>query len=207
MRAMKMSDKANLLSKFDELEDIVRENTILIKKNRALVSINHDNLHNAYRESYDVTRELLLLQLERARKYIVSSQGKIKIFDYIKKRIEINKKTAKVTEKIISSNELMMEALEESKQVNEDLVLFLEKSLKEQKKYKTRKTELNFSDEEINSLFNLQKENIVNIFRNNSRINQNRKVIQDKIVEVDIISKKVQDLVANFHQMLYKDND
>ena len=28
-------------SKFDELEDIVRENTILIKKNRALVSIMH----------------------------------------------------------------------------------------------------------------------------------------------------------------------
>ncbi len=207
MRAMKMSDKANILSKFDELEDIVRENTILIKKNRALVSINHDNLHNAYRESYDVTRELLLLQLERARKFIVSSQGKIKIFDYLKKRIEINKKTAKVTEKIISSNELMMEALEESKQVNEDLVLFLEKSLKEQRKYKPRKTELNFSDEQINILFNLQKENIVNIFRNNSRINQNRKVIQDKIVEVDIISKKVQDLVANFHQMLYKDEN
>ena len=201
-----MSDKTNILSKFDELEDIVRENTILIKKNRALVSINHDNLHNAYRESYDVTRELLLLQLERARKFIVSSQGKIKIFDYLKKRIEINKKTASVTEKIISSNELMMEALEESKKVNEDLVDFLEKSLKEQKKNKTRKTELNFSDEQINSLFNLQKENIVNIFRNNSRINQNRKVIQDKIVEVDIISKKVQDLVANFHQMLYKDD-
>ena len=38
-----------MFSKFDELEDIVRENTILIKKNRALVSINHDNLHNAYR--------------------------------------------------------------------------------------------------------------------------------------------------------------
>ena len=52
----------------------------------------------------------------------------------------------------------------------------------------------------------MQKENIVNIFRNNSIINQNRKVIQDKIVEVDIISKKVQDLVANFHQMLYKDD-
>ena len=193
--------------KFDELEDIVQENTILIKKNRALVSINHDNLHGAYRESYDVTRELLLLQLERARKFISSKNSGNALFDYLKKRIEINKKTAKVTEKIISSNELMMEALEESKQVNEDLVLFLEKSLKEQKKYKTRKTELNFSDEEINSLFNLQKENIVNIFRNNSRINQNRKVIQDKIVEVDIISKKVQDLVANFHQMLYKDND
>ena len=206
MKANNMSDKTNLISKFDELEDIVRENTILIKKNRALVSINHDNLHNAYRESYDVTRELLLLQLERARKFIVSSQGKIKIFDYLKKRIEINKKTASVTEKIISSNELMMEALEESKKVNEDLVDFLEKSLKEQKKNKTRKTELNFSDEQINSLFNLQKENIVNIFRNNSRINQNRKVIQDKIVEVDIISKKVQDLVANFHQMLYKDD-
>ena len=206
MKANNMSDKTNILSKFDELEDIVRENTILIKKNRALVSINHDNLHNAYRESYDVTRELLLLQLERARKFIVSSQGKIKIFDYLKKRIEINKKTASVTEKIISSNELMMEALEESKKVNEDLVDFLEKSLKEQKKNKTRKSELNFSDEQINSLFNLQKENIVNIFRNNSRINQNRKVIQDKIVEVDIISKKVQDLVANFHQMLYKDD-
>ena len=206
MKVNNMSDKTNILSKFDELEDIVRENTILIKKNRALVSINHDNLHNAYRESYDVTRELLLLQLERARKFIVSSQGKIKIFDYLKKRIEINKKTASVTEKIISSNELMMEALEESKKVNEDLVDFLEKSLKEQKKNKTRKTELNFSDEQINSLFNLQKENIVNIFRNNSRINQNRKVIQDKIVEVDIISKKVQDLVANFHQMLYKDD-
>ena len=66
-----MSSK-KMFSKFDELEDIVRENTILIKKNRALVSINHDNLHNAYRESYDVTRELLLLQLERARKFIVA---------------------------------------------------------------------------------------------------------------------------------------
>ena len=64
MKANNMSDKINIISKFDELEDIVRENTILIKKNRALVSINHDNLHNAYRESYDVTRELLLLQLE-----------------------------------------------------------------------------------------------------------------------------------------------
>ena len=37
-----MSSK-KMFSKFDELEDIVRENTILIKKNRALVSINHDN--------------------------------------------------------------------------------------------------------------------------------------------------------------------
>ena len=35
-----MSNK-KMFSKFDELEDIVRENTILIKKNRALVSINH----------------------------------------------------------------------------------------------------------------------------------------------------------------------
>ena len=58
----------------------------------------------------------------------------------------------------------------------------------------------------INSLFNMQKENIVNIFRNNSRITLNRKVIQDKIVEVDIISKKAQDLVANFHELLYKDD-
>ena len=200
-----MSSK-NMFSKFDELEDIVRENTILIKKNRALVSINHDNLHNAYRESYDVTRELLLLQLERARKFIVESQNKKDVFEYLKKRIEINKKTAQVTEKIISSNEIMMEAVEDSKKVNEELVEFLETSLKEQKKNKPTKNEFSFSDEEINSLFNMQKENIVNIFRNNSRITHNRKVIQDKIVEVDIISKKAQDLVANFHELLYKDD-
>ena len=195
-----------MFSKFDELEDIVRENTILIKKNRALVSINHDNLHNAYRESYDVTRELLLLQLERARKFIVESQNKKDVFEYLKKRIEINKKTAQVTEKIISSNEIMMEAVEDSKKVNEELVKFLETSLKEQKKNKPAKNEFVFSDEEINSLFNMQKENIVNIFRNNSRITHNRKVIQDKIVEVDMISKKAQDLVANFHELLYKDD-
>ena len=195
-----------MFSKFDELEDIVRENTILIKKNRALVSINHDNLHNAYRESYDVTRELLLLQLERARKFILESQNKKDVFEYLKKRIEINKKTAQVTEKIISSNEIMMEAVEDSKKVNEELVEFLETSLKEQKKNKPSKNEFSFSDEEINSLFNMQKENIVNIFRNNSRITHNRKVIQDKIVEVDIISKKAQDLVANFHELLYKDD-
>ena len=200
-----MSSK-KMFSKFDELEDIVRENTILIKKNRALVSINHDNLHNAYRESYDVTRELLLLQLERARKFIVESQNKKDVFEYLKKRIEINKKTAQVTEKIISSNEIMMEAVEDSKKVNEELVQFLENSLKEQKKNKPTKNEFSFSDEEINSLFNMQKENIVNIFRNNSRITHNRKVIQDKIVEVDIISKKAQDLVANFHELLYKDD-
>ena len=195
-----------MFSKFDELEDIVRENTILIKKNRALVSINHDNLHNAYRESYDVTRELLLLQLERARKFIVESQNKKDVFEYLKKRIEINKKTAQVTEKIISSNEIMMEAVEDSKKVNEELVEFLETSLKEQKKNKPTKNDFSFSDEEINSLFNMQKENIVNIFRNNSRITHNRKVIQDKIVEVDIISKKAQDLLANFHELLYKDD-
>ena len=200
-----MSNK-KMFSKFDELEDIVRENTILIKKNRALVSINHDNLHNAYRESYDVTRELLLLQLERARKFIVESQNKKDVFEYLKKRIEINKKTAQVTEKIISSNEIMMEAVEDSKKVNEELVKFLETSLKEQKKNKPAKNEFVFSDEEINSLFNMQKENIVNIFRNNSRITHNRKVIQDKIVEVDVISKKAQDLVANFHELLYKDD-
>ena len=200
-----MSSK-KMFSKFDELEDIVRENTILIKKNRALVSINHDNLHNAYRESYDVTRELLLLQLERARKFIVESQNKKDVFEYLKKRIEINKKTAQVTEKIISSNEIMMEAVEDSKKVNEELVKFLETSLKEQKKNKPVKNEFSFSDEEINSLFNMQKENIVNIFRNNSRITHNRKVIQDKIVEVDVISKKAQDLVANFHEPLYKDD-
>ena len=194
-----------MISKFDELEDIVRENTILIKKNRALVSINHDNLHNAYRESYDVTRELLLLQLERARKFIASLQNKKNVFEYLKKRIEINRKTAEVTEKIISSNELMMEAVDDSRKVNEELVSFLEKSLKEQKVNTSIKQDIEFSDEEINSLFNLQKENIVNIFRNNSRINHNRKAIQDKIVEVDEISKKAQDLVANFHELVYKD--
>ena len=199
-------NKKNMFSKFDELEDIVRENTILIKKNRALVSINHDNLHNAYRESYDVTRELLLLQLERARKFIVESQNKKDVFEYLKKRIEINKKTAQVTEKIITSNEIMMEAVEDSKKVNEELVDFLENSLKDQKKNKPSKNAFTFSDEEINSLFNMQKENIINIFRNNSRITHNRKVIQDKIVEVDLISKKAQDLVANFHELLYKDD-
>ena len=199
--------------KYQELEDIVLENTILIKKNRALVSINHDNLHGAYRESYDVTRELLLLQLERARKFIDEKSTHINLFEYLKKRIEINKKTASVTEKIISSNEIMMQALEESKIVNEELVNFLEVSLSNYKKQKkvskkklsTKKKSFNYSEKEINELFNLQKENILNIFRNNSRINHNRKVIQDKIAEVELISKKAQDLVANFHHFLYDD--
>ena len=199
--------------KYQELEDIVLENTILIKKNRALESINHDNLHGAYRESYDVTRELLLLQLERARKFIDEKSTHINLFEYLKKRIEINKKTASVTEKIISSNEIMMQALEESKIVNEELVNFLEASLSTYKKQKkvskkklsTIKKSFNYSEKEINELFNLQKENILNIFRNNSRINHNRKVIQDKIAEVELISKKAQDLVANFHHFLYDD--
>jgi len=199
--------------KYQELEDIVLENTILIKKNRALVSINHDNLHGAYRESYDVTRELLLLQLERARKFIDEKSTHINLFEYLKKRIEINKKTASVTEKIISSNEIMMQALEESKVVNEELVNFLETSLSNYKKQKKSskkklsvvKKSLNYTEKEINQLFNLQKENILNIFRNNSRINHNRKVIQDKIAEVELISKKAQDLVANFHHFLYDD--
>ncbi len=199
--------------KYEELEDIVLENTILIKKNRALVSINHDNLHGAYRESYDVTRELLLLQLERARKFINERTTHINLFEYLKKRIEINKRTASVTEKIISSNEIMLEALEESKVVNEELVKFLELSLnnyKKQNKSNKKKSASNkkvvsYSEKEINQLFNLQKENILNIFRNNSRINHNRKVIQDKIAEVELISNKAQDLVANFHHFLYED--
>ena len=199
--------------KYQELEDIVLENTILIKKNRALVSINHDNLHGAYRESYDVTRELLLLQLERARKFIDEKTTHINLFEYLKKRIELNKKTASVTEKIISSNEIMLQALEESKIVNEELVSFLESSLNSYKKQKisskkkssSNKKASNYSEKEINELFNLQKENILNIFRNNSRINHNRKIIQDKIAEVELISKKAQDLVANFHHFLYDD--
>ncbi len=199
--------------KYQELEDIVLENTILIKKNRALVSINHDNLHGAYRESYDVTRELLLLQLERARKFINEKTTHINLFEYLKKRIELNKKTASVTEKIISSNEIMLQALEESKIVNEELVSFLERSLNNYKKQKqsskkklsSNKKVSNYSEKEINELFNLQKENILNIFRNNSRINHNRKIIQDKIAEVELISKKAQDLVANFHHFLYDD--
>ncbi len=191
--------------KFEELEDIIQENTILIKKNRALVSINHDALHGAYRESYDVTRELLLLQLERARRFVVKQNNSLNLFNYLKKRIEINKKTAEVTEKIISSNDLMMEAVEESRVVNQELVDFLEKALKGYKKTKGKDKNHKFSDAELNSLFNLQKENIINIFRNNSRINHNRKLIQDKIAKVDIISKKAQDLVANFHQFLYDD--
>ena len=122
--------------KYEELEDIVLENTILIKKNRALVSINHDNLHGAYRESYDVTRELLLLQLERARKFINEKSTHVNLFEYLKKRIEINKQTASVTEKIITSNEIMLQALEESKIVNEELVKFLETALSNYKKLK-----------------------------------------------------------------------
>ena len=109
--------------KYEELEDIVLENTILIKKNRALVSINHDNLHGAYRESYDVTRELLLLQLDRARKFINEKTTHVNLFEYLKKRIDINKQTASVTEKIITSNEIMLEALEESKLVNNQYLL------------------------------------------------------------------------------------
>ena len=199
--------------KYQELEDIVLENTILIKKNRALVSINHDNLHGAYRESYDVTRELLLLQLERARKFINEKSAHVNLFEYLKKRIEINKQTASVTEKIINSNELMLQALEDSKIVNEELVKFLESALSNYKKLKksnkkhlsNNKNKKSYSEKEINQLFNLQKENILNIFRNNSRINHNRKVIQDKIAEVELISKKAQDLVANFHHFLYED--
>ena len=199
--------------KYQELEDIVLENTILIKKNRALVSINHDNLHGAYRESYDVTRELLLLQLERARKFINEKSSHVNLFEYLKKRIEINKQTASVTEKIINSNELMLQALEDSKIVNEELVKFLESALSNYKKLKksnkkhlsNNKNKKSYSEKEINQLFNLQKENILNIFRNNSRINHNRKVIQDKIAEVELISKKAQDLVANFHHFLYED--
>ena len=199
--------------KYEELEDIVLENTILIKKNRALVSINHDNLHGAYRESYDVTRELLLLQLERARKFINEKTTHVNLFEYLKKRIEINKKTASVTERIISSNEIMLQALEESKIVNEELVKFLETALSNYKKLKKsnkkkgnqNKSKSNYTEKEINQLFNLQKENILNIFRNNSRINHNRKIIQDKIAEVELISNKAQDLVANFHYFLYED--
>ena len=37
-------------------------------------------------------------------------------------------------------------------------------------------------------------------------LSKKAKVIQDKIVEVDLISKKAQDLVANFHELLYKDD-
>ncbi len=199
--------------KYEELEDIVLENTILIKKNRALVSINHDNLHGAYRESYDVTRELLLLQLDRARKFINEKTTHVNLFEYLKKRIEINKQTASVTEKIITSNEIMLEALEESKLVNDELVRFLETSLSNYKKLKKsskkkssqNKKKNTYTEKEINQLFNLQKENILNIFRNNSRINHNRKIIQDKIAEVELISKKAQDLVANFHHFLYED--
>ena len=199
--------------KYEELEDIVLENTILIKKNRALVSINHDNLHGAYRESYDVTRELLLLQLDRARKFINEKTTHVNLFEYLKKRIEINKQTASVTEKIITSNEIMLEALEESKLVNDELVKFLETSLSNYKKLKKsskkkssqNKKKNTYTEKEINQLFNLQKENILNIFRNNSRINHNRKIIQDKIAEVELISKKAQDLVANFHHFLYED--
>ena len=99
----------------------------------------------------------------------------------------------------------MMDALEASRLVNEELVRYLDKTLDgiqgSKKSDKTKSVE----DNKINELFSLQKENIINIFRNNSRINQNRKIIQEKIVAVEIISNRAQDLVANFHQLLYKD--
>lgn len=192
-------------SKFNELEDIVYENTILIKKNRALVSINHDTLHGAYRESYDITRELLLLQLDRVRKFLSDNEVDSALFNYLKKRIEINKKTAEVTEKIIKSNDLMMEALEASRIVNEELVAYLDDTLDIIDSNKSLKNKTLTKSENIDDLFSLQKENIINIFRNNSKVNQNRKKIQAKIVQVEILSNKAQDLVANFHQLLYKD--
>ena len=107
----------------------------------------------------------------------------------------------------------MLQALEESKVVNDELVKFLETALSNYKKMKKtskkksyqNKKRNTYSEKEINQLFNLQKENILNIFRNNSRINHNRKIIQDKIAEVELISKKAQDLVANFHHFLYED--
>ena len=80
----------------------------------------------------------------------------------------------------------------------------LKKSSK--KKSSQNKKKNTYTEKEINQLFNLQKENILNIFRNNSRINHNRKIIQDKIAEVELISKKAQDLVANFHELLYNDD-
>ena len=164
-------------------------------------------------ESYDVTRELLLLQLERARKFINEKTSHVNLFEYLKKRIEINKKTASVTEKIITSNEIMLQALEESKVVNDELVKFLETALNNYKKLKksnkkksaNSKKKTSYTEKEINKFFNLKKENILNIFRNNSRINHNRKIIQDKIAEVELISNKAQDLVANFHHFLYED--
>ncbi len=192
-------------SKFNELEDIVYENTILIKKNRALVSINHDTLHGAYRESYDITRELLLLQLDRVRKFLSDNEVDSALFNYLKKRIEINKKTAEVTEKIIKTNDLMMEALEASRIVNEELVAYLDDTLDIIDSNKSLKNKTLTKSENIDDLFSLQKENIINIFRNNSKVNQNRKKIQAKIVQVEILSNKAQDLVANFHQLLYKD--
>ena len=192
-------------SKFNELEDIVYENTILIKKNRALVSINHDNLHGAYRESYDITRELLLLQLDRVRKFLSENEVDLALFNYLKKRIEINKKTAEVTEKIIKSNELMMEALEASRIVNEELVTYLDETLDVIESKKTLKNKAITKNDRIDDLFAMQKENIINIFRNNSKVNQNRKKIQEKVAQVEILSNKAQDLVANFHQLLYKD--
>ena len=144
---------------------------------------------------------------EKKHETIYVLKGKLKIFygetvDKLSQKIYLANETISLEPGLIHR----MEAVEDSKKVNEKLVDFLEKFLKEQKKNKPSKNVFTFSDEEINSLFNMQKENIVNIFRNNSRINHNRKVIQNKIVEVDSISKKAQDLVANFHELLYKDD-
>ena len=90
--------KSNVIKKISRIRRHSIRKYDFNKKNRAFASINHDNLHGVYRESYDVTRELLLLQLERARKFIDEKTTHINLFEYLKKRIELNK-TASVTEK------------------------------------------------------------------------------------------------------------
>lgn len=193
---------------FNEVEDIVHENTILIKKNRALVSINHDNLHGIYRESYDVTRELLLLQMDRMTKYLKEEYGDESLyFEFIKRRVDINKKTSEITQKIIESNNLMGEAVEKSRTVNLELINHLTELLDQtsafKKKANKNKTPLKVNDKEVQKLVAIQKENIVSIFKNNAKIKQNRKKIQDKITSVEDVSDQAQVLVEKFHELIY----
>ena len=194
---------------FSEVEDIVHENTILIKKNRALVSINHDNLHGIYRESYDVTRELLLLQMDRMTKYLKEEYADDALyFEFIKKRVDINKKTSEITQKIIESNNLMAEAVDKSRTVNLELIKHLIELLNKtadfkKKAKKNKQVPYKVSDKDIQKLVSIQKENIVSIFKNNAKIKQNRKRIQDKISSFEEVSDQAQALVEKFHELIY----
>ena len=86
-----------------------------------------NTLSNRQQKSASTAYVTLIIQDMNNPKFFTPENELGIIFKYynLKKRIEINKKTAQVTEKIISSNEIMMEAVEDSKKVNSELVNLL----------------------------------------------------------------------------------